>query len=204
MIGHPAQRLTRRTPRDSSGRTIKRQREDFEGITSEFIDLTQDQPLRRSDRTRPRTQSTSFQAILIDDDELQCTGESGTGGWVQCRDLRPEGLRNAADPIAWRRNWHEMNPGQRMCPSETCGKIIPWVKYITRHSRSRGVTFTCNNMTCRECSTRFCLTCGQMKGGSDSSGYHTRCGRQPPWLTDDMIGISNEDPRVQLPPPYHP
>jgi hypothetical protein len=209
MIGHLLHRSRRSTQFDPTGRTIKRIREEFEGVVGEYVDLTREAPLRRSDRRgallRPPTPDPAPAPPVADndDDDLVLLGSSEGGGLYQERDLRPPGLREASDPVAWRRAWHRDNPGKRMCPGARCGNVINPL-YVTGYTRSGAPQFTCNSMSCRECGVEFCLTCGQEKGQGRASGYHRACGRQPPWLTNSMTHISNNDPRVQQPPPLHP
>ena len=111
---------------------------------------------------------------------------------------------SAAQRHAWFYDWHQEHPGQRMCPS--CH--AQWdVKYVLKHTRSGRAQFTCNHMTCTNCWTGLCLSCGRVKGGGHSSGYHVACGRQPTWLQalEDELHLQNDDPRVQRPPPLlHP
>ena len=69
--------------------------------------------------------------------------------------------------------------------------------------RNGSPKFTCNSFTCKVCFTEFCLNCGRKKGANRGSDYHGECGRQPSWLQalQGVRHLSNDDPRVQVPPP---
>ena len=153
----------------------------------------------RSEAELGEQPARAAQAAEVTEEEIQMWDGRYSRGLFEGRDLRPPGLVAASDPAAWRREWHERHPGQRMCPGALCARVI-LPKYVLSHHRSGAPRFGCNAIMCRECGQVFCLTCGEAKGGGLGAGYHAECGRQPPWLSDEMIGISNDDPRVQQPP----
>lgn len=205
MIGHILHRVTRTTETDVSGRALKRLRGEFEGIYKEVVDLTSDIPTGVRRRRVRHAQHSTLQSAgepAVDDD-VEITGEVAGLGYFNHRDQRPKALKESETPVAWRYTWHMQHPGARMCPGAKCGAVT-FPKYVLSHTRSGAPQFTCNSMTCRNCGIEMCLTCGQEKGGGRGSGYHKECGRQPPWLNDSMLNISNDDPRVQRPPPLHP
>ena len=114
----------------------------------------------------------------------------------------PSNWGNMREPErqAWVYDWHQDNPGSRLCPGCFARSEV---RYVLTNLHDGSPKFTCNSLTCKVCFTEFCLNCGRTKGSNRGSDYHEECGRQPSWLQalQGVRHLSNDDPRVQVPPP---
>ena len=96
----------------------------------------------------------------------------------------------------WFYDWHQQNPGLRMCPRCHAITAIQWAKGAPRRGTS---ILSCNQKACMVCTKAFCLTCAMPM---EKGRYHKGCGQFPPWSVElKEAGAPFDDQRYQQPPP---